>query len=412
MTSSTTSSPYTACAYVRHVVDAAARVHEYHPRLGSRAHRGHRRDRAEGPRRRSRSARRRRAPLRRRRLHRVDRERHVGMDSRRARRAREARARSSSSLAHRRRALRPRRLAADVERCRRPRRPRRRVRSRRDGREELPAVAEAVGRNVEDPHDQGSVRLQRASREPPLRLRSRARAPNGGGHAGATSGPPSSPGRVGLRLHDDARLHWLRHRRRRARLPRRQHVRPAPASPMSSRVSVSRSSSAAAIACSRSRFVVSVCFARVERVGRCTRFDLRVDQLRRLLRHFAAVLDLAAEEELLLVVADEDRTDRDRTDPTASRSAAQSPVAFWMSLDAPVVTRSCPKMSSSATRPPYAIASFASSCWRVIDTRSSSGSVNAMTERAATRDDRDLVQRIVALDAASRRWRGQPRDTP
>src|SRR5207245_970705 len=52
-------------------------------------------------------------------------------------------------------------------------------------------------------------------------------------------------------------------------------------------------------------------------------------------------------------------------------------VAFWMSLAAPVGTRSYPKMSSSATRPPYDITRFASSCWRVIETRSSSGSVNA-----------------------------------
>ena len=40
-----------------------------------------------------------------------------------------------------------------------------------------------------------------------------------------------------------------------------------------------------------------------------------VDELRRLLGHLAAVLDLAAEEELLLVVANEDRADRVRESP-------------------------------------------------------------------------------------------------
>jgi hypothetical protein len=63
-------------------------------------------------------------------------------------------------------------------------------------------------------------------------------------------------------------------------------------------------------------FSESTDFARSYAVGDHP-LHLGVHELRRLLRDLAPMLDLAAEEELLLVVADEDRTDRVGQSPTA-----------------------------------------------------------------------------------------------
>ena len=110
--------------------------------------------------------------------------------------------------------------------------------------------------------------------------------------------------------------------------------------------------------------------------------DFGVHELRRLLRHLAAMLELATEEELLLVVADEDRADGVGESPLRDVAARERRSPAGCRSPRPSSRGRGRRSSSSATRPPYAITSLASSCWRVTDTRSSSGSVNASPARA------------------------------
>jgi hypothetical protein len=71
----------------------------------------------------------------------------------------------------------------------------------------------------------------------------------------------------------------------------------------------------------------------------------------------AALPDLAAEEDLVLAVADGHRADRSLM-PNCVTMRRAIAVARSMSLPAPVVIFSGPKIISSAARPPYSMASW------------------------------------------------------
>ena len=123
----------------------------------------------------------------------------------------------------------------------------------------------------------------------------------------------------------------------------------------SSRSIVSRSSSASAIRSSSSRFCgEDLSGAGVGLVDQP--LDLVVHHLRGPLGDLPALGELAAEEDLLLLVAHGDRADRARSCRTASPYAGRARWPARCRSPRPVVTLSAPKMISSATRPPKNIA--------------------------------------------------------
>src|SRR4029077_20814274 len=135
-----------------------------------------------------------------------------------------------------------------------------RVRNRVLGRKKATPVAEAVGGNVDDSYDDRTSERHRGTAHPPLHEGSLTAALTRG-HAGATSGPPRIGGErrgsatgIGFEGAGAALVTGDAGGRGGSFSPRMSTA-------MSSRVSVSRSSSAAATACSNSRFSVRVVLA-------------------------------------------------------------------------------------------------------------------------------------------------------
>jgi hypothetical protein len=137
---------------------------------------------------------------------------------------------------------------------------------------------------------------------------------------------------------------------------------------------------------------------------------LGVHELGGLLAHLAAVLQLAAQEELLLVVADQHRADGVREAPL--RDVARAiPVACWMSLAAPVVTPVAAEHqllgdAAAVRHHEPRLELLAGHAHAVV-----LGQREREAEAPAARHDRDLVQRVVPLTSIAH-TRGPPRGTP
>ena len=127
--------------------------------------------------------------------------------------------------------------------------------------EKTTPVAEAVGGNVDDSHDEGTIQLQHAQSRAATSDRAHARVRRLRRSRRRDLRSTKQPRPRGLRLHDDARRHG-----KPASTPvlrgRGGSGSPRTSIATSSAVSVSRSSSASAIRSSRSRLSISVCFAR------------------------------------------------------------------------------------------------------------------------------------------------------
>src|SRR5688572_19112991 len=240
-------------------------------------------------------------------------------------------------------------------------------------RQKITPVAEAVGGKVQDSHDDGMIQqnLPRTGPPEPERL--------GGGpiakrpHAGAGSGPPKSGGFAGFAAGTSVSFDGSAGAE--GGVERGGSCSPRASFCTSSPVSVSRSSSAAATRWSRSRFSVRVSFARLyaslitRETSESTSCAVRSETYRRVRSPRPRKSSCSLSPTRIGPMASDS--------PHCPTYRRASDVACWISLAAPVVTRLRPNTSSSATRPPYMRTRCASSCSRVIDTRSSSGRVNA-----------------------------------